>query len=433
MWAIGIRPTALSGELAQQRGDLPHVPAKVLPRHGSHGLAHRKELLAPVFLWLFGPFPAGTRPAGAAKRCLDGCQAKDRCPYDAEKIYITNEKTGVAQGKTGWPCDVLTLHPTEASIRQAIQEGPYGRCVYFCDNDVVDHQVVNLEMEGGLTVNFTMSAFTAGGGRYTNFMGAMGDMIADMAKNTVTVTPFGGKPTVYDFNLSKERMSGHAGGDSVLIGGFPGLSPGPVPTQHHHPGGLHGEPLHGPGRRGIPHSRRTGHRAGVFPVRTAPHDIRAIDRYSEFAQYGRNTHDVSAGRTHGSAPTAAGKDKQKFPDRICHFSPPCWVENRCILRKYRRISLRTVLRYHRRGGPMCPPVVALRIPENGRQTDTSICLYGIVTPPHSNLAMGPAATFTVCSRPHLAVFSPKVRLPWLSPKGVTIKLSDIRNTSFEPR
>ena len=63
-------------------------------------------------------------PAGAAKRCLDGCQAKDRCPYDAEKIYITNEKTGVAQGKTGWPCDVLTLHPTEASIRQAIQEGP---------------------------------------------------------------------------------------------------------------------------------------------------------------------------------------------------------------------------------------------------------------------------------------------------------------------
>ena len=167
-----------------------------------------------------GHFRPENAPAGAAKRCLDGCQAKDRCPYDAEKIYITSEKTGVAQGKTGWPCDVLTLHPTEASIRQAIQEGPYGRCVYFCDNDVVDHQVVNLEMEGGLTVNFTMSAFTAGGGRYTNFMGTMGDMIAAMAKNTVTVTPFGGKPTVYDFNLSKERMSGHAGGDSVLIGDF---------------------------------------------------------------------------------------------------------------------------------------------------------------------------------------------------------------------
>ncbi len=31
-------------------------------------------------------------PEGAAKRCLDGCAAKAECPFDAEKIYITNEK-----------------------------------------------------------------------------------------------------------------------------------------------------------------------------------------------------------------------------------------------------------------------------------------------------------------------------------------------------
>lgn len=159
-------------------------------------------------------------PAGAARRCLDGCRARAGCPYDAEKIYITNEKTGVRHGHTGWPCDVLTLHPTEESVRRAIETGPYGRCVYFCDNNVVDPQVVNLEMEDGLTVNFTMSAFTAGGGRYTNFMGTLGNLIADMAGNTVTVTPFGGKAEVFDFNLEKERMSGHAGGDSVLVGDF---------------------------------------------------------------------------------------------------------------------------------------------------------------------------------------------------------------------
>lgn len=165
-------------------------------------------------------FKPENAPEGAAKRCLDGCQARERCPYDAEKIYITNEATGVARGRTGWPCDILALHPSEKTIRQAIETGPYGRCVYFCDNDVVDHQVVNLEMEGGLTVSFTMSAFTAGGGRYTNFMGTHGNMIADMAKNTVTVTPFGGEPQVFDFNLASERMSGHAGGDSVLLSEF---------------------------------------------------------------------------------------------------------------------------------------------------------------------------------------------------------------------
>lgn len=165
-------------------------------------------------------FTPENAPVGAAKRCMDGCKAKERCPYDAEKIYITNPKTGVAQGNTGWPNDVLALHPSVETIREAIESGPYGRCVYHCDNDVVDHQVVNLEMENGLTVNFTMSAFTAGGGRYTNFMGTLGNMIADMAANTVTVTPFGGVPEVFDFNLSNERMSGHAGGDSVLVGDF---------------------------------------------------------------------------------------------------------------------------------------------------------------------------------------------------------------------
>lgn len=165
-------------------------------------------------------FKPENAPAGAAKRCMDGCAAKDGCPYDAEKIYITNPKTGVACGKTDWPCNVLDLHPTEASIRKAITEGPYGRCVYFCDNNVVDHQVVNLQMEGGLTINFTMSGFTAGSGRYTNFMGTHGSMIADMAKNQIEVTPFGGKTAVYDFNLSNERMSGHAGGDDVLIKEF---------------------------------------------------------------------------------------------------------------------------------------------------------------------------------------------------------------------
>lgn len=158
-------------------------------------------------------------PEGAARRCLD-CKAREHCPYDAEKIYLYNRKTGILHGNDDWPCNILALHPNEENIRRAIAEGPYGRCVYHCDNDVVDQQVVNLEMEDGLTISFVMSAFTAGGGRYTNYMGTHGNMIADMAANTVTVTPFGGQPEVYDFNQERERMSGHAGGDNVLISDF---------------------------------------------------------------------------------------------------------------------------------------------------------------------------------------------------------------------
>lgn len=167
-----------------------------------------------------GHFRPENAPAGAAKRCLDGCQAKDRCPYDAEKIYITSEKTGVAQGKTGWPCDVLTLHPTEASIRQAIQEGPYGRCVYFCDNDVVDHQVVNLELDDGVTVSFTMCGFTSAHGRTVKVMGTRGDIWGDIEQSLIRVNEFGKPEQVVDVTALAEDLSGHGGGDRRLLADF---------------------------------------------------------------------------------------------------------------------------------------------------------------------------------------------------------------------
>ena len=92
---------------------------------------------------------------------MDGCKVKDQCPYDAEKIYITDPVTGVQNGNTDWPVNVVALHPTVESVREAIQTGPYGRCVYHCDNNVVDHQVVNLNMTDGSTISHTMCAFTA--------------------------------------------------------------------------------------------------------------------------------------------------------------------------------------------------------------------------------------------------------------------------------
>jgi len=45
------------------------------------------------------------------------------------------------QGRTGWPLSIAAEVPDVESVTEAINTGPYGRCVYDCDNDVVDHQV----------------------------------------------------------------------------------------------------------------------------------------------------------------------------------------------------------------------------------------------------------------------------------------------------
>ena len=165
-------------------------------------------------------FKEENAPEGAALRCMDGCKAKEDCPYDAEKIYITDKKRGVANGHKTWPLDVLTLHPTVESIREAIKTGPYGRCVYHCDNNVVDHQVVNLHMTDGSTISHTMCAFTATGSRYAKFMGTKGEIIADMTANTIQVTPFGAETETIDISKLATDFSGHGGGDNRMVEEF---------------------------------------------------------------------------------------------------------------------------------------------------------------------------------------------------------------------
>lgn len=159
-------------------------------------------------------------PLGSSDRCLNGCRVQEHCPFDCEKIYITNEKTGVLNGHTEWPNNVLTLYPTESSIRKALQDGPYGRCVYRCDNTVLDHQVVNLEMTDGSTISFTMSGFSEKISRYTKFMGTKGEIIADMGANTIEIWEFGKDYELIDMKKLEMDLTGHGGGDSRLVESF---------------------------------------------------------------------------------------------------------------------------------------------------------------------------------------------------------------------
>lgn len=165
-------------------------------------------------------FKADRAPEGAALRCLDGCACKDSCPYDAEKIYITSPDTGVRGCGKGWPCGVLASEPTEEKIWDALRTGPYGRCVFHCDNDVVDHQTVNLEFAGNIHATFTMTAFTQSCHRTIKVTGTLGEVEGDMAQNTLHLRRFGQPEQVIDLREADGQYSGHGGGDFGLMASF---------------------------------------------------------------------------------------------------------------------------------------------------------------------------------------------------------------------
>jgi predicted dehydrogenase len=155
-------------------------------------------------------------PAGSADRCLD-CSVEKTCPYSAMKIYIGQ----VRAGRKGWPASVLTDDLTEEGVTKVLRDGPYGRCVYRCDNDVVDNQVVNMEFDGGRTATFTMTAFHPGSDRKTRVFGTRGYLEGD--GNIIRHSDFlTDKTEVIDVNVGADGTikSGHGGGDYGLAQAF---------------------------------------------------------------------------------------------------------------------------------------------------------------------------------------------------------------------
>ena len=155
------------------------------------------------------------KPRGAADRCMD-CAIESQCPYSAKKIYIKPFESG----HSGWPLSILTHKVTKENIIKALREGPYGRCVYNCDNDVVDNQVVNMLFEDGQTATLTMTAFTAGRHRETKIFGTKGELVGD----GVTIRHFDFLTDKWEeINTAASDHSiigGHGGGDFVLIKTF---------------------------------------------------------------------------------------------------------------------------------------------------------------------------------------------------------------------
>eukprot|EP01138_Halocafeteria_seosinensis_P011419 gb/GECG01011663.1/.p1 GENE.gb/GECG01011663.1/~~gb/GECG01011663.1/.p1 ORF type:complete len:903 (+),score=99.73 gb/GECG01011663.1/:1-2709(+) len=164
-------------------------------------------------------FRRDKRPDGAAERCLD-CAIEENCPYSAKKIYLDRAK----YGDYGWPVSIiLDDEPSVEAVEDALRNGPYGRCVWSCDNDVADHQVVNMQFQGGVTATLTTAAFTEHiCQRRTRIFGSLGELDGD------------GDSMIRHFDFTTRRavihetegappytsLVGHNGADFFLIEAF---------------------------------------------------------------------------------------------------------------------------------------------------------------------------------------------------------------------
>lgn len=162
-------------------------------------------------------FKKENEPEYATDYCLD-CKEREACPYSAWRAYVDawhwqNCPTDI------WPYNVLTTPPvTEEKLLKALDKAPYGRCVYRCDNNVVDHQLTTMTFDNGVKATLTMTAFTRDGGRRIHFHCTLGELILEEANNTLTVSRFG-SPTIETIDLAdlNEKGYGHGGGDEGLI------------------------------------------------------------------------------------------------------------------------------------------------------------------------------------------------------------------------
>ena len=180
----------------------------------------RKALRVSSFGGLY-EFTPSRKPAGTTERCLD-CPLRDTCLYSATRFYhpiVDDPDTEL--GDFVWH---LTEDATREGVDKALREGPYGLCVWSSDNDVVDHQVVNIEFEDNVTATFTMTTFgPAEAGRMTRIFGTKGFM--DVSYGEIEVREFAtGEVTrervEVEVDPDLREAGGHAGGDGGVVRAF---------------------------------------------------------------------------------------------------------------------------------------------------------------------------------------------------------------------
>lgn len=156
-------------------------------------------------------FNSKNAPEGAPKHCMDGCPVEKTCPYYAPDVYVHKKKWSTHH--------IVSRDRSDNAILEQLKKGPYGRCVFHCDNDVADHMITMMDYEDGATASLHVEALYGHHGRRTRIFGTKGHIDGDM--DSMEIYTFDDERSIrWNTRMANTDLGGHGGGDMRLVRDF---------------------------------------------------------------------------------------------------------------------------------------------------------------------------------------------------------------------
>lgn len=153
-------------------------------------------------------FKKENAPLNSSQYCKD-CAVRKDCPFDAYRFYLNNGRE--------WLRAIIGDDLSDNHINDFLDHNQYSRCVYKCNNNVVDHQIVNVLFKNGTTASLTMNAFSRYCYRDIHVFGTLGEIIANFEDRIIKVNIFNDKSYEIDINNLTDDFTGHGGGDNAMM------------------------------------------------------------------------------------------------------------------------------------------------------------------------------------------------------------------------
>ena len=175
-------------------------------------------------------FKPENAPKEAGTICMKDCPLVDTCVYSTKRLYIDHPDRwafyvwDALEGKKN-----VTIEDKIALMKS---DSPYARCIYKCDNNVVDHQSVLINFESGATGTHNMVGGSAETRREIHIIGTKGEIFGNFEESKFTVLKIDPSPDAHNEECDVEEVDlrvtgdmvgaygGHGGGDERLAADF---------------------------------------------------------------------------------------------------------------------------------------------------------------------------------------------------------------------